>query len=46
MKVEQIYEIANTLSGEYLGETGLVNEDLSNIVDMGSKVINLDNLDR
>lgn len=46
MKVEQIYNIVNTLSNEYLGESGLVNEDLSNIVDIGDKVVNLDNLDR
>ena len=46
MKVEQIYDIVNTLSSEYLGESSVVLEDLSNIVDEGSKIINLDNLDR
>lgn len=46
MKVEQVYQIVNTLTQEYLGETAIVQEDLSNIVDIGSQVINLDNLDR
>ena len=46
MKVEQIYNIVNGLTREYLGENAVVNEDLSNIVDIGSEVINLDNLDR
>ena len=46
MKVEQIYNIVNTLSQEYLGTTEVLNEDLSNIVDIGSKIINLDNLDK
>lgn len=46
MLVNQIYGIVNNLTKEYLGETAVVNEDLSNIVDIGSEVINLDNLDR
>lgn len=46
MKVEQVYQIANTMTKEYLGETAVVNEDLSNIVDIGSETINLDNLDK
>lgn len=46
MKVEQVYDIVNTLTQEYLGEQAVVQEDLSNIVDIGSEVINLDNLDR
>ena len=46
MKVEQVYTIVNTLTKEYLGENAIVQEDLSNIVDIGSEVINLDNLDR
>lgn len=46
MEVAQIYDIVNTLSTEYLGTSSVVNEDLSNIVDIGSQVINLDNLDK
>lgn len=46
MKVEQVYTIVNNLTKEYLGETAVVKEDLSNIVDIGSETISLDNLDR
>ena len=38
MKVAQIYDIVNTITKEVLGETGVVNEDLSNIVDVGTQV--------
>ena len=43
MKVEQVYEIANTMTKEILGEEAVVNEDLSNIVDLGKQFENLDN---
>lgn len=46
MKVEQVYSIVNALTQQYLGDTEVVNADLSNVVDIGSKTINLDNLDR
>lgn len=46
MKVEQIYNIVNGLTKEYIGEEAVVNEDLSNIVDIGSETVNLDNLDK
>lgn len=46
MKIEQVYNVVNGLTKEYLGEEAVVNEDLSNIVDIGSETINLDNLDR
>lgn len=46
MKVEQVYSLVNTLTQEYLGESAVVNEDLSNIVDIGSRTVSLDNLDR
>lgn len=35
MKVEQIYSILNDITGEMLGDTVVVAEDLSNIVDIG-----------
>lgn len=38
MLVEQIYSFVNTMTGEILGETGLVKEDLSNLVDIGKQV--------
>lgn len=46
MKVEQVYELVNGLTQEYIGESAVVNEDLSNIVDIGSRTVSLDNLDR
>lgn len=46
MTVEQIYEIMNSVSGELLGESAVVNEDLSNIIELGQQfesVVGLDN---
>jgi len=41
MKVEQIYQIVNTISQEVLGDSAVVNEDLSNIVEIGDSIANL-----
>ena len=46
MTVNQVYSILNTIAGELLGETALVQEDLSNVVELGasfSSVAGLDN---
>lgn len=40
MDVKQIYQLVNGATGEVLGKTDLVAEDLSNIVDVGTEVIN------
>ena len=40
MQVNQIYEIVNTITGEVLGETGLVKENLDNIVEIGQQIQN------
>lgn len=40
MTVKQIYELMNTVTNEVLGKTGLVAEDLSNVVDVGTEVFN------
>lgn len=40
MEIKQVYNIVNTATSEALGESGLVTEDLSNIVDVGSSVFN------
>ena len=45
MEVKQIYEIMNTVTKEVLGKSDLVKEDLSNIVDVGTKVFNADAVD-
>lgn len=39
MKVTQLYTIINAVTKEVLGETAVVNEDLSNVVDIGKAVI-------
>lgn len=41
MKVEQIYNIVNTITSEALGASNVVQEDLSNIVDVGVQLSNL-----
>lgn len=43
MKVSQVYEILNTISDEMLGESVVVNEDLTNVVDVGKAFENLEN---
>ena len=40
MEVKQIYAIMNTVTGEILGDSVVVNEDLSNIVDVGTAIFN------
>lgn len=40
MKVTQIYNIINTITSEHLGETAVLAEDLSNIVDIGETYLN------
>ena len=45
MQVNQIHEMLNTVTGEVLGTTDLVNEDLTNLVDVGTEIINADKID-
>lgn len=40
MKVQQIYKIINDVSSEVLGKTGIVQDDLTGIVDLGTAVFN------
>lgn len=40
MEVKQIYTIINSVSGEVLGKTDIVTEDLTGIVDLGKEVFN------
>lgn len=39
MKVTQLYALINSVTKEALGETIVVNEDLSNVVDLGKAII-------
>lgn len=45
MKVKQIYSIVNDITGEILGKTDLVKEDLSNIVDVGKEIFDSTSVD-
>lgn len=40
MQVTQVYELVNETTKEILGQEAVVNEDLSNLVDIGEQVIN------
>lgn len=40
MTINQVYQFVNDATKEVLGETALVNEDLSNIVDIGDSIQN------
>lgn len=43
MKLTQVYSLLNTITGELLGDSSLVKEDLSNVVDVGKAFENLEN---
>lgn len=43
MLVTQVYDILNTITNEILGDSIVVNEDLSNVVDVGRAFENLEN---
>lgn len=45
MDVKQIYTLINSVSGEVLGKTDLVTEDLTGIVDLGKEVFNQNAVD-
>lgn len=46
MEMKQIYGIINTVSQEVLGESALVQEDLGNIVDIGTAVFDNNSFDK
>lgn len=46
MEVSQIYQLVNTSIQETLGTEAIVNEDLSNLVDVGEAVFNADAMDK
>lgn len=45
MEVKKIYDLINRVSGEVLGKTGIVEDDLTGIVDLGTEVFNQNALD-
>lgn len=42
MEIKQIYDLVNPIAKEVTGETDLVQEDLSNVVDVGKAIQNFD----
>lgn len=45
MKVEQLHTLINAVTNEVLGESAVVAEDLSNVVDIGKNIVDSDNVD-
>lgn len=45
MEVKQIYTLINSVSGEVLGRTDIVTDDLTGIVDLGAEVFNQNAVD-
>lgn len=45
MEVNQIYTLINRVSGEVLGKTDIVQEDLTGVVDLGTEVFNANAVD-
>lgn len=45
MQVKQIHELVNNVTSEITGKEDILNEDLSNLVDVGNEIIGTDNVD-
>lgn len=45
MKVNQLHTLVNAVTQEILGETAVIQEDLSNVVSIGKSIIDTDNVD-
>ena len=45
MKVNQLHTLANAAVQEVLGATAVINEDLTNLVDVGNEIFNTNNVD-
>lgn len=46
MEMAQIYKFVNTATQESLGQADLLEEDLSNIVDVGEQILNANSMDK
>lgn len=46
MKIEQVYQIVNDATKSVLGETAVVNEDLTNVVSVGESIANMNLYDK
>lgn len=45
MKITQLHALVNQTTQEVLGETAVLQEDLSNVVDIGKQIVDTDNVD-
>ena len=45
MSVSQVYTLVNAATSEVLGETAVVQEDLSNVVDIGTAIFDASAVD-
>lgn len=45
MNVEQVYNLVNAATGEVLGDTAVLNRDLTNVVDIGTNIFNANAVD-
>ena len=46
MEVKQVAEFVNSATSEFLGDSAVLNEDLSNVVDVGTAVFNASAFDK
>ncbi len=46
MEVKQIYDLMNNVTGEVIGKSDLLKEDLTNVVDVGNEVFNANAVDK
>ena len=46
MEVKQVYEFVNSAAQESIGESAILAEDLSNVVDMGTAIFNGEAFDK
>lgn len=40
MEISQVYQLVNQATNEVIGDTAVINEDLSNVVDIGTEIFN------
>ena len=45
MTVQQIYELMNAVTREIIGDSAIISEDLSNVVDIGTEIFNANAVD-
>lgn len=45
MKITQVHELVNSITSEILGDSGIIQEDLSNVVDVGTQIFDANAVD-